>query len=494
MRLIGMGLLAFLLAGVALFLSNSEQLRLGARVLAEAAFGPQLAFETRADGSLGTRPGEAVVRRANPDVPIILSGLPAYQGATFFMPIDARPTSGYLQIDATMQVLAGVEGVLRISIGNIRRAELLLRPGEAGRSLRIELLEQELARERLVVSFSLQGEGPHSPCGGDKGLEVIVEIETTSAIFLTLDRPLSSPRDHVLITGREVRLALPKGDQSPVLRAGQKLAAAGLVIRYTADGVAPDVAVSLANELGQPSVRPRFAWSKATAPDSPLFGLRRFHREQSWRIRYDLADGQSGRLPGALELAMELGRQTGDAPWQVMVTLNGRLVGQATAKGGAFLRSIALPSQLHKRRNVVEIIAVAAYTPPDECNRGPDVFAEVRAGTRFRAGDANLDDPFLSISAALSGGWGLAARDLSVAEATAATRLLEHLPVAGGGDLILRAVPRGAALSDWSDAGGQVWLLYAGPDGQIIVARPSDYPSTIAREVLLVADLRGSAA
>jgi len=181
MRLIGIGLLAFLLAGVALFLSNSSALQIGVRTLSEAALGPNLVFETQTKDVTSHSKWDAVVHRADPDTPIILTGLPAYQGATFYLPIDARPTSGYLQIDATTQSLSGVEGVLRVNIGNEKRAELLLRPGEAGRSLRIQLTDIELAREQLVVSFSLLGDGPHRSCGIDTGHEVIVEIETTSA-------------------------------------------------------------------------------------------------------------------------------------------------------------------------------------------------------------------------------------------------------------------------------------------------------------------------
>lgn len=44
MRLIGIGLLAFLLAGVALSLSNSQSLRFTARLMTEKVLGPRLAL------------------------------------------------------------------------------------------------------------------------------------------------------------------------------------------------------------------------------------------------------------------------------------------------------------------------------------------------------------------------------------------------------------------------------------------------------------------
>ncbi|MEP3295224.1 MAG: hypothetical protein ABJO27_01830, partial [Pseudoruegeria sp.] len=163
MRMIGIGLMGFLLAGVALLLSTMNIVERGQRYLNELTDGPQLVFEDRR-ALPAAQANTATLYRSTPNHPLILSGLPSYQGVVFNMPMDARPTSGYLQIDATLQVLEGVQGVLRISIDNVRRGEMLLHPGEVGRSLRISLSPTDFARERLVVSFSLQGEGPHTFC------------------------------------------------------------------------------------------------------------------------------------------------------------------------------------------------------------------------------------------------------------------------------------------------------------------------------------------
>lgn len=80
------------------------------------------------------------VKRANPDHPVILSGRPTYQRGAFIVPVDARPMSGYLQIDATSQGLDGVEGVLRswTLLGGIGPGVLLFLPViiEAGSALR----------------------------------------------------------------------------------------------------------------------------------------------------------------------------------------------------------------------------------------------------------------------------------------------------------------------------------------------------------------------
>ena len=209
MRMIGIGLMGFLLAGVALLLSTMNFWDKAQWALQTKINGPQLVFEIPS-ALPASNENIAVIARSNPHHAVILSGLPAYQGITFNLPLNARPTSGYLQIDATLQVLSGVEGVLRVSIDNVRRGEMLLHPGEAGRSLQVPLSPTELAREQLVVSFSLQGDGPSAQCPTDTGYAAIVEIETTSAVHLTLDRPIASVTDRVNAWGGVVRVGWPK--------------------------------------------------------------------------------------------------------------------------------------------------------------------------------------------------------------------------------------------------------------------------------------------
>ena len=157
--MIGIGLMGFLLAGVALLLSTMNLWERAQWAVQTKINGTQLVFETPAVLPVSDQ-DTAVISRSSPDLSVILSGLPAYQSVAFNLPLNARPTSGYLQIDATLQVLAGVEGVLRVSIDNVRRGEMLLHSGEVSRSLQVPLSPTDLAREQLVVSFSLQGSAP----------------------------------------------------------------------------------------------------------------------------------------------------------------------------------------------------------------------------------------------------------------------------------------------------------------------------------------------
>ena len=89
MRMIGIGLMGFLLAGIALLLSTMNILEQGKRYLHEVTSGPQLVFEHRTPAKAQDL-YEAVILRADPDHPVILSGFPSYQSVAFMMPVDAR--------------------------------------------------------------------------------------------------------------------------------------------------------------------------------------------------------------------------------------------------------------------------------------------------------------------------------------------------------------------------------------------------------------------
>jgi hypothetical protein len=406
MRLIGIGLLAFLLAGLALLLTRSETIGQSIRAVESVLSGPHLRFETPMAPRTGSREARAIIQRAGPNAPLILTGLPAFQRATFHMPIDAVPTSGYLQIDATSQVLDGVEAVLRVSIDNTRRAEVLLHPGEATRSVRIELTAEDMARAQVVVSFSLQGTGPHTVCRHDDGISAVVEIETTSAIHLTLDEALSTPRDRIAAWGDRLHLAWRAGDAES-LRHGVEAARLGADVHFLPNGgFSPREAAQAIAErrpaLAQRPI-PDQAWSHAFSANSDLWGARRFRHEATWRIDYDLRQSEARNLPAALLLSMRLGQQASDAQWHVRVMLNGRLLADIIPDGTdqTLNERIPLPRQggsVHR----LEITASSTARREGQCSAGPALLAEVLPGTRIVAMAETYSDPITSLRAVLA--------------------------------------------------------------------------------------------
>lgn len=495
MRLIGIGLLAFLLAGLALLLARSEMVGHSIRTLQTLTDGPQLRFETPQAAEAHDGAFAATILRAGPEAPLILSGLPAYQGAVFHMPIDARPTSGYLQIDVTSQVLEGVEGILRVSIDNTRRAEMLLLPGEVGRSMRIELTADDIARAQLVVSFSLQGTGANSVCSSNHGVEAVVEIETTSALILTLDAPLESPRDQVAAWGDQLRV-LWDGQAHGLLQAVDATRSGAQVVFMPQNGLtSTEAEVALASRV--PSVRPEFGWSEAMSETGALYGLRRFQLSERWRVSYDPSIAENPILPDALALSMFLARSPQGADWLITITLDDRLLDHVTVQAGQshFDRRIALPVELDGGPHTIEITATSTAMREGPCDDGPELLAEILPQTRMIPSDIRVQSALSTLTAALAEQARLtvtAVVGLNTAEASVASELLDvvlpeqNLAISSNISPSIRVLPRGAVLPDAPS--GNVWLVYRSTiDNTLIIERFSAHsnPETIAVTLLI---------
>lgn len=503
MRLIGIGLLAFLLAGLALLLARSEMVGQTWRAVQTLTDGPQLRFETPMAAEDHSGAHHVIIRRAGPAAPIILSGLPAYQGAVFHMPIDARPTSGYLQIDATSQVLDGVEGVLRISIDNTRRAEVLLHPGEAVRAVRIELTAADIARAQLVVSFSVLGTGPNPVCTQDHAIEAVVEIETTSALYLSLDAPLETPRDRIAVWGDQLRLVWD-GEARRLLQAVDARRAGVQAVFVHEAGVSfseGDAALQGLWAERSPMVRPEFAWSDALAEGGGLFGLRRFHGSTTWRVRYDLARAQRNNLPGVLALSMVIPPLSHGAGWQLTVTHGDSLVAHFTGDAGQtnVEERIEIPERAGLS-HVIEITLSATFQPDGPCNHGPEMLAEILPETRIIPSETQANDPVAALRQELANRQSIVvsvAGTLNTAEAAVATDLLDAVlpvhPIATASDTApdIGVLPRGTRLSAYPEAG--LWLLFRDVQGDLVTAPAAAYAGRDLPAVGLLVDLTGRA-
>ncbi|MEL6451969.1 MAG: cellulose biosynthesis cyclic di-GMP-binding regulatory protein BcsB [Pseudomonadota bacterium] len=452
--------MGFLLAGIALLLSSLNLVEQGQRYVRALGAEPQLVFEHRtALHEPRATADRATIRRTGADHPVILSGFPAYHSVAFALPVDARPVSGYLQIDTTSQVLAGVEGVLRVSIHNARRGELLLRPGEAGRSLQIPLSPADFAKDQLVVSFSLQGTDPQQQCGAESGVAAVIEIEATSALFLTLDRPLATPRDQVRAAGNVASVAWPAwlkpSEQARRLVLATQLQRQGVTTTFAAtnDATARDTAQLRALRDSHIPAPPE-GNTLTLAQTGMNAGLRRFHRQTTWRHRYDLRDGPHRAVPAQLDLRMMFGRLMGGQHWALTVTLNSRMVfqGHVTGAQEAYTALIDLPADLHQARNVIEVTAVTTAPRDGICDDGPVLVAEMQGGTTLIPGDTAYRDALTTLRAALP-----ADRAITIGTSTALTATDARIAA----DLLDRTLPRGAQIKP---AAGRAQVIVLTPD------------------------------
>jgi hypothetical protein len=496
MRLIGIGLFAFLLAGLTILLARSEVLGQSLHAVQVLVHGPQLQFEVPMPAGPGTAGNSATILPAGPHRPLILSGLPAYQSASFLVPQDAGAMSGYLEIDLTTQVLPRVEAVLRLTIDNTRRAEILLRPGEAGRSFRIELTAHDLSREKLTVSFALLGSGPQMACSADQGIEAVVEIETTSALHLTLQNALTTPQDRIVGWGGQIRLKWPSTDAArrDSLFTASAALTAGYPVRFMDTGTAgltPAQARAAIADNGADIPQPiHLADFYSGASDrNSLFETRSFQRETTWRIAFDTVQTRGAHRPEALELAMILGQHPNGAVWQVTVVMDGGLVAQVTpdAQSGRLQLSLVLPRQSRTNGLAIEITARSEHQPEGLCNDGPVLVAQLLPATRLVPGDQSFDDPLADLRRAVAAAGPVtlnADQQVTPLTATLAAQLLAalHVVPSGGpkqGVTQIDVLPLGAQIDTAQYAHkGPSWLVTFDADSDMINAQPLTKPIT----------------
>lgn len=411
MRMIGIGLAAFFIA-LGVYLLSSQQLpQRGLRQISALALGPRLIFESEPDRQTSLHKKHAVFFRTTRNNPMILSGFPSYQSAPFLLPIDARATSGYLQIDITSQVLDGVKGIFRVSINNTKRGEMLLYPGEVERSMLVPLRAQELAHERLVASFSLVGSHDSQSCLTKNGVQAIVEIEATSGIFLNLDRELTSARDRLVASGGHMSVAWNHAMSDPMKSALITKAASfiknGQNVQFSSDVASKPFSLgalkALEASLPRADLNPH-SWPFYVAKDGANFGLRRFYKSTNWRVKYHANAFDQGTLPNRFNLDLAFAGAANKNGWMVSVTLNGKLIHthMLMSHTGNYQQIIDLPLDAQTAQNVIEVTLDAADTYIGMCNEGPIFVAQMQDTSSLMAGTQIYDEALYKLRAALN--------------------------------------------------------------------------------------------
>ena len=410
MRLIGFSLLTFLIASVALLISDRGFLERKMSQVASYLENPIMGFEPT-NGLAKTAAAENVRFSAHGRGPIILSGLPSHQSITFTLPKDSRIRSGHLQIGATTQVLEGAQAVLRVQVNGSRRAEVLLFPSQHHRIIRIPLMPEDLAALEVSVSFSLRGDGTTNGCTSVENTEVVVEIERSSALYLALDASSPTPRDQIAAWGQHVYATWPSRTDGRN-RIRSVLAATSLAQRgYGVDFVPVQTIGGSFNHEELEKFQSTTRDEIVSAPDRNNFfpryfakqnanaGTRRFNLATDWRLRYRLQDIAEGVFPDALKLSLSLGGARAGTDWTIYATLNGHLlaVGQVDASQYRHQASILLPAKYHRPSNVLQVSVVSNYSSDSRCDAGPELIAEMHMDTHLTSGQVQITNPLKDV-------------------------------------------------------------------------------------------------
>ncbi len=436
MRLAGLGVLALVLVGILIFLGQSGAFD-GAL---DRGSGSNTARFDDADQSVLANfdvDGSSVFAApAAQDAPIILSGLPSYAGLEFRLPVDARPTSGDLELAFTSLVAQDVEGVLRVSINGVKRGDYLLNQGEQTDTLQVQLTSAELSSGVLSVGLSLQGRGAIAECTSDDAIAAVVNINGASGLRLNLSAEPSSSRDRLALWGDRVPVRWTSGlsgdNAASIVRGAAILYGKGYRPILDEEGVELEMLLSLAGDAER---RNRIAIPEAypigLTSDPSNAGLRKFTRRSNWRYTYNAADLPDERLPSALDLRMLLGPATSSLERDVAVTMNNRLLFSRRIGSDVerLNQSIAIPAELQSSSNALDI-SVSAYDADDvRCGDIAQSVAELLPETVLRVGERGETGPLDTLTAALTrtGSVAVSANGLSAPDAKAAAYLLSGL-------------------------------------------------------------------
>jgi hypothetical protein len=480
--------MAFLLTGTALSLSATNIFQTGVDRLSDAVTTTSLVFETNSHAQHRVGATKVAIVRRQTDAPLILSGLPSYASAQFGLPISARPLSGYLKLDTTLQTLKGAEGILRVSIDNTRRGEILLLPGTVVRSLTIPLTPSDLSKPAVTVSFSLLGDGSTESCSGQEDLVVVAEIEASSQLILTLDAPLETAADRVIAWGNVAHVAwteeLTNEQRTDRLAQAVMLARTGMPIVFGGpegldeDGLKQVVAARLDST---PKASGPFPFPAAISQLGGNGGARTFKHSTVWRSRFELQGGAAGETAGQFDVDLRLGPLPVGARWTVSTTLNGKLLLAETLASDAreFKSTLDLSQHPQGQTNVLDVTATSDQNLPGLCNDGPDLIAEMTDATTLHGSGQTLSGALDSLRTALQNQTDLmlgALPPLSGAEAAAfahiiGTAIPERIAVRGinaPADIILLRRADVATLESSGIATPEDWIVYAvGDDGAL---------------------------
>jgi hypothetical protein len=436
MRLIGIGLLAFLLAGVLVLLGQGGAFKAGWSKLSGSEQQQFADYEGAVEHGSDTGGTDVFTTGQDSDTPLILSGLPSYAGRIFRLPIDSRQINGRYELLFTSRVTEGVEGVLRVSINGIKRADILLNQSKVQQKVQIELTASELSSSALDVGLSLQGRGPIAQCSPDDSIAAVVEIKPKSGLRLELAKPVETTRDRLALWGGRVPVrwdsAKGNADRLATIVHGARVMQKGYSLHFGRTGLDSNALNKLSGEAN--AYRDDFIQAGYPIPltsNEINRGMRKFDRQTSWRYHYSARDLPDQTLPSALDMRLAVGPTGNDARYDVTVSLNEHMLfsRRLAPQTERISQSISLPAALQQADNKLEISLATADANDVRCGTETQSIAELLSDAILKPGVQKASDNLSILRMKL-----LATRDVALTgaidtavDARAAAQLLSEL-------------------------------------------------------------------
>ncbi len=399
MRLVGVGLLAFVLAGLLILLGRGGAFEAGMDKLTGDKQQQFSDYERSVQRGFNISGINVFTAGQDSSAPAILSGMPSYAKQTYRMPVDSRPVSGQYELVFSSRAAEGVEGVLRVSINGIKRADILLDRSQSLKTVKIELTASELSSAALNVGLSLQGRGAIAQCSPDDSIAAVVEIKPESGLRLKLAKPVETTRDRLVLWGGRIPVSWnvrnTNADTLKAIMHGARLVQKGYSLHFGQEGLDSMALSKLSGEAD--AYGEAFAHSAfpiALANNIGNRGLKKFARQTSWRYNYSVTDLPGQTLPSALDMNLTVGPTGHNTSYDVTVTLNDHMLfsRRLSPQTERISQSIKLPTRLHEAANEVEISLATTDPDHNRCGTGTQSIAELLPDTVLRGGGQKAVD------------------------------------------------------------------------------------------------------
>lgn len=399
MRLIGVGLLAFVLVGVLILLGQGGAFKSGWNKLSGGDQQQFSDYEGTTDKGSDTSGTSVFTKGQDSTTPLILSGLPSYTGLVFRLPTDSRPINGRYELRYSSRVAEGVEGVLRVSINGIKRADILLNQSKSQQKVEIELTASELSSAVLDVGLSLQGRGSIAQCSPNDSIAAVVEIKPESGLRLELAKAVETTNDQLALWGGRIPVSWQarKGNDDTLVTLihGARLVQKGYSLHFGQNGLDSAALTKLSTEAkAYNDVFLQPAYPIPLTGNNVNQAVRKFDRQTSWRYHYSVKDLPDQILPSALDLRLVVGPTGNDARYDVTVTLNDHMLfsRRLSPQTERVSQSISLPAGLHQADNKVEISLASGDSNYNRCGNDTQSIAELLPETVLRGGGQRASD------------------------------------------------------------------------------------------------------
>lgn len=179
---------------------------------------------------------------------LVVSGFPSFASADLALVRDQQPRAVRLILRGEQDVSSDAVTALRVTVNGRRVMERVLSPGRRDFNWVFDLTEELAGEPDARVAFQLLGDLPENICHNDRSMGAVIAFAPNSGLEIELDGPLSSVRDVLALTPRDVTIAVAEGDVwfETAVRLGARLTRQG----YRVDMVSlPDAAESAAPGL-----------------------------------------------------------------------------------------------------------------------------------------------------------------------------------------------------------------------------------------------------